>query len=157
MSRVFFHCFSESFIFAEHFNNLFICSESECSQKCSDRLLPCTVYSYRYNTVGVSLIFKPCPSVRNDLCREQFIVRFVTICAVVRSRRSYKLSNNYSLRTIVYKSSLLCHQREISHEYFLLFNLFGLSVNKSYTYLKGCSISNVSGLTFFLFVFWRIT
>ena len=150
----------QSVVFAEDSDDVLIAAEgkrfriddAESSEERCERLLSRSVDSDIQNALRICLVLEPCTSVRDDLRAEQLLVGLVCRDIKVRSRRTYHLRNDGSLGSVVDECALLCHEREISHEYVLLLDLTGVTVDQSYLYGQSCSVCGISLLALLLVI-----
>ena len=130
---------------AEHIQNLFIGSNAECTDQNGYRNLSGAVYADIENIIGIRLILQPCTAVRNDRAGIQLLAVLILVNSVVDTRGTNQLGNDNTLCTVDHKGSGSGHQREVTHEDFLLLDfLLVLLVIQTNARAKRCRIGRVT-------------
>ena len=145
---VFFKSCEEHRLFAEIIKDLCVTSESKGSDESGDGKFSVLIDSYAENIVKVAFVFKPCTSVRDNSACEKFLTGFVVVHGEIYAGRTDKLGYNNTLCAVNYKSAGRGHNREISHEDILFFDLAGFLILQSCSYTKGGCISHVALFAF---------
>ena len=135
--------------FPEQIDNLRICSITKCTDQYGNWYLSGSIYTNIENVIGVCLIFQPCTTVWNNSSRIQFFTQFIMCDCIIDARRTYKLTDDYSLCTVDHESAGCSHQRKIPHEDLMLIDLIVLFVMKPYFHFQRCCICCVTFFTFF--------
>ena len=145
---IFFKSCKKHRLLAEIIKDLCITSESEGSDESGDRKFSVFVDSYAKYIVKVAFVFKPCASVRDNGTCEKFLTGFVVVHGEIYAGRTDKLGYNNTLCAVDDKSAGRGHDREISHEDILFFDLAGFLILQSCSYTKGGCISHVALFAF---------
>ena len=114
---------------AEEIDDLFIGSQTDGTQKYGDRHLSVTVYTYIEDFLIIGFVLQPCTSIRNHLCKEVGVTCFlVFLDVIVNTRRTYQLADDNTLSAVDHKSTVLSHQREVTHVDLVLMELILLLI-----------------------------
>ncbi len=110
-------------LIAEQIHDLLIGSDSKCTNKDSDRYLPGSVHTNIEHVVGVRLVLKPCAPVGDHGAGEQALAELVLVNSIINAGGTDQLADDYTLSTVDYEGSVLCHQGQVTHEDLLLLDL----------------------------------
>ncbi len=116
LTGVLLNCGMHPIIVTKIIINLLIGSESQRSDKNCYRHFTVFIDPHIKNIIRVIFIFQPCATIRNYRRAKKFFTGLIVLHLIVDARRTNQLRNDYTFSTIDYKSTALCHQREIAHK-----------------------------------------
>ena len=140
-------------IVAKEIQNLCIAGKAQSTDKGGNRQLSVFINTDIEDIVGVGLIFQPCAAVWNYGRSEKLFTSLVAGYAVVHTRRTHQLRNDNTFCAVDDKCTAWCHNREITHEDILLFDLAGFLVQEAGAHAQRSGKGCVALLTLFDTVF----
>ncbi|MNH87882.1 hypothetical protein D3C73_403760 [compost metagenome] len=140
---VFIQRIANIFIITKQFQNFSITAETESTQKHCNWNFTGPVDTDIHDILSVGLQFKPGSAVWNYCGGVGFFAVLIYFRAEIDAWRANQLADNNPFRTIDNKSAGLRHQREISHEHFLLFDLTGLLIDEPHLHTQRSRICHV--------------
>ena len=142
-----------AWIVAEELDDLLIRIETECADEIRHRHLARAVDADRDDIIRIRLELDPCAAVRDDRRIVEVLAGRIDLLAVVGARRTNELADDDTFCTIDDERTRIGHEREIAHEYFLLFDFACLAIDKADIHPKRCCQRHIALLAFVEIVF----
>ena len=146
--RIFFKGILEPLIIEEQVEDFCIGRPAQGADQHRDGDFAVAVYTGIYDAVYVRFQFDPGAAVRNDRRVIQHGAHRIAFAAVIYARRAHELADDNAFCPIDNKCTCICNQREIPHEYFLVFNFPCFMIDKTDLNPKRRGICRVSFLAF---------
>ena len=140
-------------VVAEELDDLLIRIETECADEIRHRHLARAVDADRDDIIRIRLELDPCATVRDDRRIVEVLAGRIDLLAVVGARRTNELADDDTFCTIDDERTRIGHEREIAHEYFLLFDFACLAIDKADIHPKRCCQRHIALLAFVEIVF----
>ncbi len=141
-------------IIAKELKDFLIGIETECADEVRYRHLARTVDTDRNDVIRIRLELDPCAAVWNDRCIVEMLARRVDLLAVISARRTDELADDNTLSTVDDERTRIRHEREITHEYFLLLDFTCLTIDKADIYPKRCCQRHIALFALVEIIFW---
>ena len=130
-------------IIIEKLHNIVICGPTERTNQDGRGDLTISVDTGINNAVRIRFQFNPRPAVRYDRRTVEPNAHGIDFTAVIHAGRTYQLADNNTFRTVNDKCTRIRNQGEVTHEYFLVFDLTCFTIHQANKHTKRGRISRV--------------
>ncbi|CDC29576.1 uncharacterized protein BN792_01787 [Faecalibacterium sp. CAG:82] len=144
LGGVLFQGSQDALVVTEEVQDVLIGGQAQCTAQHGDRQLAVLINTDIEHVGSVGLVLQPGAAVGVHGSAVQVVTNFILGISVEYAGRTDQLADDGTLSTVDHKGARIGHQREITHENFLVLDLAGLLVQQTGGNAQGGSVGHVA-------------